>query len=1045
MSCFTLSRVVRSVGGVLATLLCVTALPAQQPTNVTVRVLETGTGRPVDQAQVAIAGTLIGGLTNAEGRVVIRGAPSGQQTIRVLRVGFAEAKQAINIRAGEENSIEISVSRVAVDLSPVVVTATGTQLRKEVGNTVATIDAAKTVELAPIKTVADLLAARTSNLVVTTGTQTGSGSRTRIRGVASMSLSNEPIFVIDGIRMTADVSSSSLFTGGAQPSRVSDINPDEIESIEIVKGPSAAALYGTAAANGVVVIQTKRGRPGTSRWTTYVEGGLLQDRNTYPTAYTLFGKANPTDANELGFNQCNLQRVGIGTCFVDSVAALNLFDNDSLTPLGTGNRWQAGAQLSGGTEMVRYFLSGEREEEIGVMELPDFEKSRLAREQAVMHDYLKRPNAMARNSVRANLNSAVNPKLDLSLSSSWTNIDSRFSLESNATAGLGSQAFGGPGCITCIPNRVVQAQSGQPALNTPLYGYRAWTPGYSWQERAAQLVNRFLISGTANYRPKSWWQVRGTVGDDFSDRIDDNLLLNGEGPPITATYRNGFKSNVRTDIRNTTVDLGSTMQYNYSPNLNFKTTFGTQYQASKFSQNQANGTELPPGAQTPNGAVTRTSSESTTLQRTIGFFVEEAASLNDRLFISAAVRTDQNSAFGTNYQRVYYPKASIAWVLSDEPFFPRFGFLNEFRLRTAYGASGVQPGPNDALRFFGTSLQSIRATDASGLQLSALGNTDLKPERSTEWESGFDTKLLDSRVNFELTYYNKRTKDALINAIVAPSAGSAGSVRRNIGAVGNKGWEFQANTMLLDRTNFGWDMTVSYSINENKVISLGGTPEQKGTTSWIKEGYPINAFFENPILGWEDKNGDGLITYWGGADSSKNEIFVGPEDVFLGYNQPRYIGSLTTGFDLMRRRVRVQSLFDYRGGHKWYNNTERIRCTRPNCGGRMNPDATLEEKATTTAALEHPARTNAGYFQDGEYVRWRELSIQYTMSEGLASRFFRARGLNVVGSARNLKLWTAYRGVDPESDFTGASGDSPSEFQTLGPATYYTIRFNVIF
>ncbi len=211
----------------------------------------------------------------------------------------------------------------------------------------------------------------------------------------------------------------------------------------------------------------------------------------------------------------------------------------------------------------------------------------------------------------------------------------------------------------------------------------------------------------------------------------------------------------------------------------------------------------------------------------------------------------------------------------------------------------------------------------------------------------------------------------------------------------------------------------------------------------MKEGYPINGLFENPILGYEDKNGDGLITYW--PDSARNEIFVGPDDVFLGYNQPRLIGSLTSGFDLLRRRVRVQALFDYRGGHKWYNNTERIRCTRPNCGGRMNPDATLDEKATTTAALEHPARTNAGYFQDGEYVRWRELSVQYTLTENMASRFLRARSANVVAAMRNLKLWTAYRGVDPEADFTGSSGDSPAEFQTLGPPTYFTLRFNLIF
>ena len=1044
MSRSTLSRVFRRVGGVLTVLAGATVAQAQQ-SSVQVRVVEARTTRPISEAQVAIAGTLIGGLTNVEGRVTLRGVPLGPQTIRVLRVGFAEAKLIIRVTGAELPVQEITMTPVAVDLSPVVITATGTQLRKEVGNAVATINVAQTVQVAPITTVADLLAARTSNLVVTTGTQTGSGSRTRIRGVASMSLSNEPIFIIDGVRMTADVSSSSLFTGGAQPSRVSDINPDEIEGIEIVKGPSAAALYGTAAANGVVVITTKRGRAGAARWTTYAEVGRLEDRNTYPTAYTLFGKARLTDTTELGFNQCNLQRVGIGTCFVDSVAALNLFDNDSLTPLGTGSRYQAGAQLSGGTEQIRYFLSGEREEELGIMELPKFERTRLAKEQAVMHEWLERPNATARNSLRANLNSAVNPKLDLSVSSSFTNIDSRFSLESNATAGLGSQAFGGPGCIACLPNRVVQAQSGQPPLNTPLYGYRAWTPGYSWQEKASQLVNRFLISGTANWRPASWWQVRGTVGDDFADRVDDDLLFNGEGPPISATQRNGFKNQSRTDIRNTSADIGSTMQYNHSAWLNFKTTFGMQYQNSLFSQSQANGSEILPGAQTPNAALVRTASQSTGIQRTLGFFVEEAASINDRLFLSAAVRTDQNSAFGTNYQRVYYPKASLAWVVSDESFFPEFGWLSEFRYRAAYGASGVQPGSNDALRFYGTSLQSIRATDQGGLQLSSLGNTDLKPERSTEWETGFDAKLFESRLNFEMTYYNKRTKDALISAVVAPSAGSANSVRRNLGAVANTGWEFQTNAQLFDRAAFGWDMTVSYSTNDNEVLSLGGTPPQTGTTNWVVEGYPIRGFWENPILGYEDKNGDGLITYWGGADSAKNEIFVGAEDVFLGYNQPRYIGSLSTGFDVLNRRLRIQSLFDYRGGHKWYNNTERIRCTRPNCGGRMNPDATLEEKAATTAALEHPARTNAGYFQDGEFVRWRELSVQYTMSEAFASRFFRARSANVVGSMRNVKLWTAYRGVDPEADFTGSDGDSPSEFQTLGPPTYFTIRFNFVF
>ncbi len=1046
ISPFTLIAAARRLGvaagfAVLALGAGAATLQAQQG-SIAVTVTEQGSGNPIAQAQVAITGSNLGGQTGADGKVTIRGVSVGLQTVRVLRIGFAEAKKPVTVTANATVSVDFTIAPVAVSLAPLVVTATGTQMRKEVGNAVSSIDAVSAIERSPIVTVSDLLAARAPNVVVTAGTQTGSGSRTRIRGVASMSLSNEPIFVIDGIRMTATVGSSSLATGGAQPSRLSDINPDEIENIEIVKGPSAASLYGTDAANGVVIISTKRGRPGTARWSVHSEYGISQDRNTYPTAYTLFGKA-PGSTTQLGFNQCNNQRVGNGTCIVDSVAALNLFDNDSLTPIGLGNRYQVGVQLSGGNEAVRYFVSGERENEIGVMKLPKFEVDRLNREGTPIREWVDRPNASARQSIRLNLNAVVNPKLDLALSSNFINSDSRFSLESNATAGLGSQAFGGPGCIVCIPNRVTAAQAGQPPLNTPLYGYRAWTPGYSWQERAGQGVNRFLLSATANWRPVSWSQVRATIGDDFTDRVDENLLFNGEGPPITATYRNGKSNTSRTDIRNTSADLANTMQWNYSASLLFKTTIGVQYVNATFRQGQANGAELPPGAQTPNGALTRSASTGTTLQKTLGAFIEEAVSINDRLFVNVAMRTDQNSAFGTAFKRVYYPKAQASWMISEESFFKSPGWLSELRLRSSIGASGVQPGSNDAIRFFDTSLQSLFGVDQAGLQIQALGNTGLKPERSTEYELGLDAKLLRDRVSFEMTYYNKTTKDALINAIVAPSAGSANSVRRNIGSVNNTGWEFQANTQLMDRPRLAWDMTASFSTNANKVVSLGGTPEQTGTTNWIKEGYPIRGFFENRITGWQDKNGDGLITYF--ADSTLNEIFVSPTDEFLGYNQPRFLGSLNTGFDLFRRRLRIQSLFDYRGGHKWYNNTERIRCTRPNCAGRMNPQAPLEVQAVTTAALEHPARTNAGYFEDGSFVRWREVSAQYTFGDATALRFFKARSANVVASMRNVRKWTKYRGVDPESDFTGAEGDAPSEFQTLGPATHFTLRVNIVF
>jgi hypothetical protein len=265
-----------------------------------------------------------------------------------------------------------------------------------------------------------------------------------------------------------------------------------------------------------------------------------------------------------------------------------------------------------------------------------------------------------------------------------------------------------------------------------------------------------------------------------------------------------------------------------------------------------------------------------------------------------------------------------------------------------------------------------------------------------------------------------------------------------LGAVRNQGWEVLLGGQLLERRFAALDMNLSYSSNSNELVSLGGTPPQIGTNTRVVEGYPLFGFWENKILGWEDKNGDGLITYF--SDPAMNEIFVDSVDTFIGYTQPRNLATLTNGFEFLNRHVRLQTLFDYRGGHRWYNNTERIRCTRPNCGGRMDPNASLEDKAMVTAALEHPARTNAGYLQKGDYVRFRELSLQYSLSNDMAARLLRARSANIVASARNLKVWTAYRGVDPESDYQATVDNNvPSEFQTLGPPTYFIVRLNIVF
>ena len=1004
--------------------------------TLTGRVTAQGTGEPLAETRVIVVGTNLFATTAADGRYTIRRVPIGPAEVRVIRVGYAAQKKPVTIAEAEAATLDFALGQTVVQLQEVVTTATGDQRRVEVGNAVENIQVSKITEAAPIRGIADVLNGRVPGVAVLSGTQTGTGQRVRVRGISSLALSNDPIYVIDGIRMSANNSSIGYSTLGNNPSRLGDLNPEEIENIEIVKGPSAATLYGTDAANGVVLITTKKGRAGTAKWTVFGEGGLIDDRHHYSDNYTLAGHS-PTGSLLINSGQCTLPMASAGTCLVDSVRIFNPIHDAETTPLGYGNRQEYGLQVQGGTDAVRYFLSGGRDDEVGVFKLPQFEQRRYDSLGVTPHDWTKRPNTSLKNSFRANLNAAVNPQFDVGINFGYTNIDQRYSVESNGTAGIGSQAFGGPG----YKNNGTVA-----SVNTPLYGYRAWTPAYTWEERTGQRVNRMIFASNLNYRPNSWLSIRANVGTDLTDRVDNNLRMNGEAPPLTATYRGGFAGNNRTDIRNKTADISATANYNPSRWrwMSFKTTLGSQYNDNKLDQNFAEGDQLPPGAQTASAGATPNALEGTTLQKTLGVFVEELLGLRDRLFLTGAVRSDQNSAFGTNFQRVFYPKGSVSWVISDESFFPRIPGLSSLRFRGAYGASGVQPGPNDALRTYSAGSASIKGTDLPVETFNALGNKNLKPERSTEFEGGFESRLFD-RIQLDLTYYSRTTKDALINEIIAPSVGTgATSKRSNLGSIKNAGIEMTLGGQVIDRSMFGLDLLLSASDNENKVVSLGNTPRQIGTSNWIVPGYPIRGLWARPITGWQDKNGDGILT--DSPNANLDEVFVSSDTIFRGYAQPRYMASLSAGIDLFKHRIRIQNLFDYRGGNLWYNNTERIRCvSRQNCNGLMNPKSSFEEQAMVQATLTDPSKTLDGFFQPGAFIRWRELSATASIPERFLGHT-RARTASLVFSMRNVGIMTKYRGTDPESDFTASEGgDAPSEFQTFAAPTYFIFRLNLGF
>jgi TonB-linked SusC/RagA family outer membrane protein len=1023
---------VRSAASALARaalLLIATASAAAAQGTITGRVTAVGSGEPIQEARVVIVGTSAITTTNPDGRYTLRNAPSGAAEVRVTRVGFAEMKKATTVVSGQSVTLDFPLTAVVVKLTEIVTTATGDTRRIELGNSISQVNAADLTKSNPISSVSDLLTARAPGVQVLPNTMTGGGSRVRIRGTNSLSLSNDPIYIIDGIRMSSANGSSAISTGGTTLSRVGDINPQDIENIEIVKGPSAATLYGTDAANGVIVITTKRGRAGSTRYNMFVENGVITDHNTYPTAYTMFGTTTTGTKR-----QCFLNELATGICTQDSLLSYNLWADPDVTPLGTGQRQQYGLSASGGAEAVTYFVSGDYEKELGVYTIPTFDRRRLDSLGVDTRQEWIRPNALEKQNFRLNLTSAFSPKLDLQSSAGFIHLNQRLPQVDNNTTGLGSSAYGGPG----------YKNNGLGSNGLPKNGYRAFTPGDIFQETVNQQINRFIGSFNANYRPYSWMANRANVGLDYTSRTDSDLCRRGNCSDF-GTSRLGFATNARANIRNFTADLASSATFNPTPTINSKTTVGAQYVNSMQDQNAASASNLTAGGSTVSAGAVPGVSESTTLQKTVGLFVEEAVAIRDRLFLTAALRTDQNSAFGTSFQNVTYPKLSASYIVSDEAFFPKVPGLSQLRLRATYGAAGTQPGPNDATRYYASTTANVDRADLPAVVISGVGNANLKPERASEFEGGFDAKLLDSRVNLEVTYYSKLTKDALISRVLPPSAGVATSRFENLGSVKNAGLEGLINAQIVNSRAFGWDATFAASSNDNKLVDLGSVPPIIGTLISQKAGYPLNGYWQRPIKSYADLNGDGIISYVPGCAAAKNcEVVVGDTAEFRGTSIPKYEMTLNNGFDLFNRAVRITTLFDYKGGFLGDNDTDRIRCqSRLNCREESDKSAPLFLQARAVALRDDPSRTQDGFIEDGSFVRFRELSVTYAAPTNIATRVFRADAASLSFAARNLHVWTKYTGVDPEASY--GSGNVQNDFQTAAPPTYFTLRLNLTF
>jgi len=503
--------------------------------------------------------------------------------------------------------------------------------------------------------------------VLPSGGTTGTGTRVRIRGSTSLSLSNEPILVVDGVRVDNDPLGfrNSVGVGGQSPSRLNDINPEDIESIEIVKGPAATSLYGTDAVNGAIQIRTKRGRPGPTKWSAFIEGGTVKDVTDWPANYR---------ADDTAGDFCPLTDVAAGTCTQSQVKSFNPLEVNS--PFQTGSRQQYGVGASGGNEGTTFYVAG------------DFE-----REKGVYH-----PNDLRRVNLRANLRNQVSRLLDVAVSTGY--VSSRLRLPENDNNALGLTSSG------LLGN-----------ADTTNLGYGFITPGQSFEIVTSQDIERFTGSVTANLRPLSFLSLRGVAGTDVTNRFDTRTIPPNK-VPFNQNTLDGSRAANRAQTFNYTANFNASASFRPSPAVTSTTSAGLQYFKDVASILLASGRKLTAGTNSLSGVVVPAVAESTDVFVTIGGYVQEEVGIRDRLFFTAALRNDRNSAFGSQFGNIVYPKVGASWVISEEPFFPAAAFLNALRLRTAWGQSGRQPGPTDALQFFNAVPVTVAAADVPGLTTS---------------------------------------------------------------------------------------------------------------------------------------------------------------------------------------------------------------------------------------------------------------------------------------------------------------------------------------
>ena len=965
-------------------LLGVTSAGAQATGRVRGRVVETGTNRAISDAQVIVQGGTIGGVTNEAGDYTISNVPAGARTIEVRRLGYGRRSQAVVVPAGGEVRADFELSPAASQLDAVVVTGTaGAVEKRTVGNAITQINVADVTDRTTVSNVTDVLQARSPGVQIAAGSGTpGTASDITIRGTSSFT-ATRPVVYIDGVRMSTasvgnfDPSGQGLAanSGGQTTSALDLVNPEDIESIEVIKGPAASTLYGADAAGGVIQIITKKGTRGQQgvSWTARAELGQNDLGSVeLPINYTT------CDAAKLAAPATWPGCVGKAAGTVLSESPIR--DVPGAIRDGAVRRYSLAAR--GGGDRFSYYISGDHDYEEGVL----------------ANNYNRR------NSIRSNFAFTPSEKADFQINFGVFDARLRLPLGDESAQGiLFASQRGRPGRVSGLQG---QAQE----------GFLTVTPATSNMYDNETSTDRITFGTTFNYQPFSWFRNRLTLGLDWT-----NGLATLFAPPNTPDLTGDTLGLTAQRIpRNTlyTLDYSGSVDHNFGSSLLSTTSIGSQVIASRNQVLSANGRGLGSPDVTLIGSTSQvTAANSFSENNSVGYYVQEQLGWNNRLFVTGAVRADDNSSFGTDFDIITYPKASISYIVSEEPALRRYFdavHADNLKLRAAWGEAGKAPAPYSATRTYTISTVTIGSGSASALRTGDYGNPGLKPERGVETEVGFDAEFFHGRLGGELTYYNKKMNDVLFSQSIAPSTGFRGGQQQNIGSTKNSGLELGITATPLRFRNFVWDSHVSLATNHNELVSFGDTSQKfvvlsgasYGSVQRNVPGYPIAGYW----AGIPRRNPDGTPMF-NGTRPVLDTMYIGPS---LPTREVAFANTIT-----LFKNLSLYGLLDYKAGHYNYRGAELYRCgSAQNCIELNDPNFPASEAALYRIG----AGSNAPYgiyIYKADFVKLRDLSATLLLPPKYAS-LAKVRTASLTLAGHNLAIWSDYPGPDPEVSTYGS-------------------------